>query len=326
MKLKKLLLALFLLPCLVSAQETKVKRLEFTVEPGFMFGVQEGSATSLTLTGGIGSWLDKNIYLGLHSGAFIPLVDGAKASIPLFARVEYKFNENKTSGISLPFDAGFLINSDAAMIGVVPSYTLELNKWSNIKFGLGYMIGISTKGYGASHNLITRVSINMHKNTSNPRIKRQIKPSRYSGLQYSIEGGITNFNREDESLWGMIGIALTYKWNPHISFGVAVKREDIMNSYALRGQYRLNDKRCSPIGALDIGLTSLNEDGKKDNSIYASPSLGLSIRAGESYFDIKAGYNIGSKLQGVDIYNINGLFIGLSWTHTTKLLQRKSHN
>ncbi len=328
---KFLLLALLLVPAFVMAQEEEkaqqVKKLEITAEVGALFGVQKGGSAGLTVTAGVGSWLDKHFYLGAHTGAFIGLKKGSTVTIPLFARMEYKFNGNKTAGLSLPFDVGYIFRAKSIMLGLMPTYTFVMNSWSNLKFGVGYIGAVSTQGYGMGHNLGARIGWQFHPGKITPRAN----PTRDSGLQYTIETGLITTGTKwisdgdtHKDIYPVIalGVALTYKYNPNLSFGV-VYSWSMDNSFALRGNYRLSDKKGSWIGSADVGLTKMNYDAE-GTSGFIAPAVGYSVRAaGNSYFDFKLGYRIGSSVSGDEEKALNnGPFFTISWTHTTKLFQR----
>lgn len=302
-----------------------IKTVQVTVEPGFMVDLK-GGGTAISMTAGVGSWLDKNFYLGLHTGAFIGLNKGSETTIPLMARAEFKFNGNRAAGFSLPFDVGYVFNSESVMVDVIPTYTLPLCDWSDLKVGLGYMLGISTQGGQLGHNLGVRFGWQI--NTNNLPKRRQ--PTRNSGLQYTIEVGMMrqlNDHSDWKDSWVAVagGLAITYKWNPNLAFGVVYRRENDNNTFALRGNYRLSDKKGSWLGSVDLGLTSMRYV-QEGTSLFIAPAVGYSLRAsGNSYFDFKAGYRIATAHE--DDWGCtskqNGLFLTISWTHTTKFFQRK---
>lgn len=324
--MKKLLLMVFvatLVPVIAFSQpKHEVKKLEITAEPGVMIGLQKGGVTMFTISAGVGSWLDEHFYLGLHSGAFIPFKDGVKTGIPLFARMEYKFNDYDASGFSLPFDAGYVFEHETVNLGLVPTYTIGLNRWSNLKIGVGYNIALSSHGTDPGHNAVIRLGLQMHVRDIQP------KPTHFSGLQYTLEGGMAGANGE---VGYQIGAALTYKYNPHFSFGVQLSYEDYeyyipMFNYGLRGQYRLSDKKGSWFANVDLGFSHVPDYEK--NLPFAFPSIGYSWRlAGNSYLNISGGYRIGKKFTADSEYDIEytngGPFIKLSWTHTTGLFSRR---
>lgn len=97
-----------------------------------------------------------------------------------------------------------------------------------------------------------------------------------------------------------------------------------MHKFFVRGQYRLNDKRFSPIVGVDLGFRtiSLNEDlyevlrsgtkqtGEKwdedyeysKSSLFVNPSIGFSLRTtNNSYFEMKIGYVLYGKIEGKSV-------------------------
>ena len=322
-KLYLLALVAMSLPMIALSQsQHAVKKLEVTAEPSVMIGLQKGGISMFTVSAGVGSWLDEHFYLGLHSGAIIPLKDGVSTGIPLSARMEYKFNGSRASGFSLPFDAGYVFNHETINLGLVPTYTLGLNRWSNLKIGVGYVASLSTHGYNTGHSAVIRLGLQMHTNEFEP------KPTRNSGLQYGLEGGAAG---ADGEIGYQLGLALLYKYNPHINFGVQLAYEEYefyynMFSYGLRGQYRLSDKRNSWFANVDLGLNYVFDYDK--TLPYVLPAIGYSWQiAGNSYLNVSGGYRVGKKFisnSEYDIYVTNsGPFIKLSWTHTTGLLSRR---
>lgn len=323
MKFKHLFVLLPLLSTTLAAQsqERALRKLEVHAEPGFLFGVSKNETNFFTATAGVGTWLDGHFYLGIHGGAWIPTEKEIKTVYPLFLRSEYKFNKSTISGFSLQMDLGYVFRgNDAFLLGVMPTYSLPLNTWSNLKFAFGYNATF-VKG-GTGHFLGARIGWELNCNA-----KRRRFPVRNSGLQYTIEGGLTTVGDYDEGgkqSHPIIGVALTYKYDPHISFGAVFDIDDRPN-IALRGQYRLNDKKASPIAAADLGIKMLEEG----TSPYISPAIGYSIRCvNNSYFDFKVGYKIGKTVKETDAATTehkiknNGFFLTIGWTHTMKFLAR----
>ena len=329
MKLKSLmLLVTLLIPALLTAQEheRKTKKLEWTIEPGFLFGVGEGnSAKIFTATAGAGTWLTPQLYTGVHGGVWAPTK--GDASFPLYARLEYKFDGQDVEGLSLQTDWGYLFSAGSGLIGVMPTYTFAPADWCNLKVGVGYNVSL-VKG-GASHFIGTRVGWQL----THKRPKKV--PTRNSGLQYTVEGGFGQVGEEGtvddlgRYVEAMLGFALTYKYDPHISFGFAYWF-DAQSNYALRGQYRLTDNRFSPIGCVDMGIRTFSDWDNKPKSFFVRPAVGASLRSGNnSYWEIKLGYRIAGKTTLKDdgstytgkVKN-SGFFLSIGWTHTLKWFQR----
>ena len=88
-----------------------------------------------------------------------------------------------------------------------------------------------------------------------------------------------------------------------------------MYTFFARGNYRLLDKRLSPIGTIDIGMRKYKWEGDEDEpepygynlreyikapgtSFFVAPAIGASLRTTKnSYLELKVGYNIASNLK-----------------------------
>ena len=135
-------------------QEQKTNKLEWTVEPGFMFGVGEWTSTNaFTITTGVGTWLTPQLYAGAHGGAWIPTTD--ISTFPLFARLEYKLDGESMEGLSLQTDWGYLFSAGTGLIGIMPTYTFAPADWCNLKVGAGY--NVSLDAYGSAHFIGIRI-------------------------------------------------------------------------------------------------------------------------------------------------------------------------
>lgn len=177
-------------------------------------------------------------------------------------------------------------------------------------------------------------------------------------------------------------IVLGYKWNKNISFGLGYAgsyftdrqkeekyrvyedlKEPFYSGYEyskefwgaqhkvfLRGEYRLNDNKFSPLASLDLGCRLYAdhsysgypgyygediEDLCPKSSFFVTPAIGASLRTtNNSYLTLKVGYELASafKEQTMEekywyetyeyVFKKNstsGLFLSLGWTHTFKL-------
>lgn len=170
------------------------------------------------------------------------------------------------------------------------------------------------------------------------RPPREKVETRDKGLQYTIEGEANNRTQ----FGGGGNLVFTYKLNPHISIGAgggyhafspysqAGEGDDFiqyiyhgteekeqywsdiqMYNFFARGNYRLTDRRFSPMATMDIGVRKycvINDDlygfglgdilGFPSASLYVAPAIGVSIRTTKnSYFEFKLGYNISSNVK-----------------------------
>lgn len=243
----------------------------------------------------------------------------------------------------------------------------------------GYAHGFATKGGGSGGFFGVKAGINFHKRAiktlKGPREKVN---TRDKGLQYTIEGEANN----KTSRGGGGNLIITYKLNPHISIGAGGgyhvfspykedgsgddfiqhlykstnewKEEHLsyygnvsMFTFFARGNYRLTDKRLSPIASVDAGIRKYNweterapygESWRTDRmleqpnttSFFIAPSIGFSLRTTKnSYLELKAGYNISPKLKAIKTADYDGNnyysthskslsygFMSIGFTHT----------
>lgn len=110
--------------------------------------------------------------------------------------------------------------------------------------------------------------------------------------------------------------------------------EGNMHKFFVRGQYRLNDNRFSPIISVDLGYRTLSLDDDLDfydfvrygtkqtdeswdedyeyskSSLFVNPAIGFSLRTtNNSYFEMKVGYALYGKIDGKrveDDYHTSG--------------------
>lgn len=258
---------------------------------------------------------------------------------------------------------------DMIMMEFMPGLQIPLSNTTDFILSAGYAHGFATKGGGNGGYFGVKAGINFHKRAVK-KVPREKVGVREKGLQYTIEGEGNNVTR----FGGGANLVLTYKMNPHISIGVGGgyhafspyyqdgSGDDfiqyIHNGYEdhlsywgdvnmltifARGNYRLTDKRISPIASVDAGIRSYNweEDapygyGMDDRleapktALFITPSVGLSLRTtNNSYIELKVGYNISSKLKAQKVedkerdtyYSTNSKslsygFISIGFTHT----------
>jgi len=129
-----------------------------------------------------------------------------------------------------------------------------------------------------------------------------------------------------------------------------------MHKFFIRGQYRLNDNRFSPIASVDLGYRTLSHNNEvyrsirmrtnqnreeydedyeyNKSSLFVNPAIGFSLRTtNNSYFEMKLGYALYGKIDGksVEYHNtsyhrytlyeqkeskLSGAFLTIGWTHT----------
>lgn len=259
---------------------------------------------------------------------------------------------------------------DMIVMELMPGVQIPISKTADFILSAGYTHGFATKGGGGGGFFSVKTAINFHKRDTK-RPPREKVETRDKGLQYTIEGVANNRTQ----FGGGGNLVFTYKLNPHISIGAGggyhafspynqksegddyiqyIERgveyklcyqSDIqMYNFFARGNYRLTDRRFSPMATMDIGVRKYNIDedfyGYQENlyevlgfpstSLYVAPAIGVSIcTTKNSYFEFKLGYNISSNVKAKkvadfenDVYvstpskNMSYGFFSIGFTHT----------
>ena len=291
------------------------------------------------------------------------------------ARFGYLLNTEGGKEIEVEDGEGGTISAksesvDMIVMELMPGVQIPISKTADFILSAGYTHGFATKGGGGGGFFSVKTAINFHKRDTK-RPPREKVETRDKGLQYTIEGVANNRTQ----FGGGGNLVFTYKLNPHISIGAGggyhafspynqksegddyiqyIERgveyklcyqSDIqMYNFFARGNYRLTDRRFSPMATIDIGVRKYNIDedfyGYKENlyevlgfpstSLYVAPAIGVSIRTTKnSYFEFKLGYNIGSNVKAKkvadfenDVYastpskNMSYGFFSIGFTHT----------
>ena len=291
------------------------------------------------------------------------------------ARFGYLLNTGGGKEIEVEDGEGGTISAksesvDMIVMELMPGVQIPISKTADFILSAGYTHGFATKGGGGGGFFSVKTAINFHKRDTK-RPPREKVETRDKGLQYTIEGVANNRTQ----FGGGGNLVFTYKLNPHISIGAGggyhafspynqksdgddyiqyIERgvedklcyqSDIqMYNFFARGNYRLTDRRFSPMATMDIGVRKYNIDedfyGYKENlyevlgfpstSLYVAPAIGVSIRTTKnSYFEFKLGYNIGSNVKAKkvadfenDVYastpskNMSYGFFSIGFTHT----------
>lgn len=231
---------------------------------------------------------------------------------------------------------------DMIVMEIMPGIQIPLSKTTDFILSAGYPHGFATKSGGGNGGYFSvKTAFNFHKrDTKKVKAPREKVDTRDKGLQLTIEGELNNRERTG----GGGNLVLTYKINPHISVGLGggchafspfnEKGEDIqcikkeysyesetkyeyqgsplMYTFFARGNYRLLDKRLSPIGTIDIGMRKYEWEDEYEpygyelreylkapsTSFFVAPAIGASLRTTKnSYLELKVGYNIASNLK-----------------------------
>ena len=291
------------------------------------------------------------------------------------ARFGYLLNTEGGKEIEVEDGEGRTISAksesvDMIVMELMPGVQIPISKTADFILSAGYTHGFATKGGGGGGFFSVKTAINFHKRDTK-RPPREKVETRDKGLQYTIEGVANNRTQ----FGGGGNLVFTYKLNPHISIGAGggyhafspysqksegddyiqyIERgveyklcyqSDIqMYNFFARGNYRLTDRRFSPMATMDIGVRKYNIDedfyGYQENlyevlgfpstSLYVAPAIGVSIRTTKnSYFEFKLGYNISSNVKAKkvavfenDVYastpskNMSYGFFSIGFTHT----------
>lgn len=306
----------------------KHRGLDFSISAGYNAGVGDSKgSTFLPLEIGLGKQFHPNLYVGMRSGAWVAISDKASAQIPIMSDFKVMF--------------------DMIVMEIMPGIQIPLSKTTDFILSAGYTHGFATKSGGGNGGYFSvKTAFNFHKrDTKKVKAPREKVDTRDKGLQLTIEGELNNRERTG----GGGNLVLTYKINPHFSAGLGGgyhvfspfndDGEDIqcikqysydsrlsetqypyqgspqMYTFFARGNYRLLDKRLSPIGTIDLGMRKYKWEGEEDEpepygynlreylkapstSFFVAPAIGVSLRTTKnSYLELKVGYNISSNLK-----------------------------
>ena len=315
----------------------------------------------------------KVMFPGATEGKLKPIIN---------ARLGYLLNIEGDKEIKANDGMGGTISTtikscDMIVMEIMPGIQIPLSKTTDFILSAGYTHGFATKSGGGSGGYFSvKTAFNFHKrDTKKAKALREKVDTRDKGLQLTIEGELNNRERTG----GGCNLVLTYKINPHISVGLgggyhafspfnkdgediqyankysyydsslsetqyAYKGSPEMYTFFVRGNYRLLDKRLSPIGTIDLGMRKYKWNDEYEpygyelkeylkapgSSFFVAPAIGASLRTTKnSYLELKVGYNIASNLKAQkygdfekDVYystkskSMSYGFISIGFTHT----------
>ena len=315
----------------------------------------------------------KVMFPGATEGKLKPIIN---------ARLGYLLNIEGDKEIKANDGMGGTISTtikscDMIVMEIMPGIQIPLSKTTDFILSAGYTHGFATKSGGGSGGYFSvKTAFNFHKrDTKKAKALREKVDTRDKGLQLTIEGELNNRERTG----GGCNLVLTYKINPHISVGLgggyhafspfnkdgediqyankysyydsslsetqyAYKGSPEMYTFFARGNYRLLDKRLSPIGTIDFGMRKYKWNDEYEpygyelkeylkapgSSFFVAPAIGASLRTTKnSYLELKVGYNIASNLKAQkygdfekDVYystkskSMSYGFISIGFTHT----------
>ena len=215
---------------------------------------------------------------------------------------------------------------DYIMVQIMPGLQFPLSGSVDFNFGAGYTHFIPASGGDSYGAIAIRAGFSFHRSlTTSKHEKKPLLGSASNAFQLTVEAGGFPLGNGNDDYFGYGGgdIVLSYKLTPTLMFGVgagynlfdcnasyhwgeSVKQEGFEGNFIrafIRGQYRLTDRRFSPLASCDLGFRFLDKAGifseKGDCSttrLYVAPAVGLSVRSSRnSYIDLKVGYDMSSK-------------------------------
>lgn len=235
--------------------------------------------------------------------------------------------------------------SNFVPIQILPSVMIPLSGKVDFNLGVGYTHYVAVGGDAKSSGAVTiAAKFGFHKGLTK-RTPRPKAPIRDRGFSLTIEQqDVSPWNFDKDGKYSAMGgaIVLGYKWNKNISFGLGYAgsyftdlqkeekyrvyedlKEPIYSEYEyskefwgaqhkvfLRGEYRLNDNKFSPLASLDLGCRLYAdhsysgypgyygediEDLCPKSSFFVTPAIGASLRTtNNSYLTLKVGYELAS--------------------------------
>ena len=276
------------------------------------------------------------------------------------------------------------------MFSIMPGVRIPLNHRTDVDLSVGYQHYVPTEGNGGSGAIAFKVGFNFHRSTD-PNFMSRIKPevpTRNTGFEFGIEG----FGVDEIGL----GMQLGYKFSPQLSFALGLsygarseKNTEMSLTYFrqpdgqgdmvgeqrsldydddidiepfkffLRGEYRLNNNRFSPVASVDLGYrkicyeemyisSPLQDNEISGNGIFCRPAIGISWRTtNNSYLEARVGYEITNGYNKIDKVinqsgnlngyqsnhfesihikkdgcNLSGLYVSIGWKRTFSLFSK----
>lgn len=272
--------------------------------------VEQSNYALLQLMPGISFPLSGSVDFNLAAGYAHTIkvggdIDGGGAFV---VRAGFGFHKNVNSARRPPIptrDRGFQLTLEAD--AVEPWNLSSDNRYGNLgpNIVLGYKLNPNLSvgvGFGASMNNVSR------------ELGDEVISEEYFDKQTTTEGSelVSRGKKEISRREGReVG-----------------SEEGYMYKFFVRGQYRLNDKRFSPIVGIDLGYRTISFDDDLDwyeylryetkqtdeswddkyefskSSLFVNPSVGFSLRTtNNSYFEMKVGYALYGKIVGKSAEN-----------------------
>lgn len=317
--------------------------LDLNIELGPDFSLQKGGGTSFAAKLDVGKKFNKNFYFGVGGGI---MTGGGSSSYPVFGTLRTYLPSAKTKIIpTAAIRGGYIFNADCPFVSVAPGVLFPISNCIDLSAGVEYTASFMDGATG--HGLGVNVGLSLHKSANS--VKKTWAQTREHGLQYVIEGGGKLQNDESYGL----DILAMYKMNTNLSFGAGIgcgwasypyeggdnhwgmfSLEGELADVFVRGKYNLSGNKVSPFVSVDLGTHLLFGDAYEDSTyepadvnkfmLFVTPAVGVSFQmAGNSWLDVKAGYEISSaavKKDGGFTSKTSGITFGVSFTHTMNIL------
>ncbi|MCD8303075.1 MAG: hypothetical protein LUC44_08700, partial [Prevotellaceae bacterium] len=315
---------------------------DFGVDLGFLAYTGEGGGGAFAPVVSAGKRFSKNIYAGIDAGAEVPFNGGS--TFGLFAG-DFRFyaplqNPRFAPGgmLQVGYEGDFDLHS-YVMIQVMPTFQFGISKTVDFNVGVGYTEYVGVGGIYSSGNnfgaVTAKIGFGFHMDSDKQVSKRSKKPDIENGIQLTFEGDFMACGHIDD-YGGGASLVATYKYNPHISFGVGFgfdaldglinkngmttvytsssQKESIVDigcshfftkKLFLRGNYRILDQRHSPLVSCDFGVFFqtrresyyIDSEHFRKSGVFITPAVGYSLRTTtNSFLEVKVGYTASSSI------------------------------
>lgn len=239
----------------VVVSDGKHRGLDFGINAGYLIGVGDAKDSNFpSLEMSLGKQLNKNLYLGLGAGAWIPTGDG-DLQIPISVDSKIMFPSRSSNVTPLGIvRLGYVINTaddvkidgygymddqtieaeNAFMLQIMPGIELPLSKKTDFLLAAGYTHAFTDGGGGGYFSV--KAGLNFHKNQSlKPRPKRPKAPVREKGFEVTLEAGTAMAPFGEFGI--MTNLVFSYKLNSHLSLGIGGGYEELTPEGKGQAQY-----------------------------------------------------------------------------------------
>lgn len=216
----------------------KHRGLDFGINAGYLIGVGDAKdANSPSVEFSLGKQLNKNLYLGLGAGAWIPTGDGdLQIPVSVDSKIMFPLRSSNVTPLGI-VRLGYVINTaedkeidgmgympdqtveaeNAFMLQIMPGIELPLSKRTDFLLAAGYTHAFTDGGGGGYFSL--KAGLNFHKNQSlKKRPKRPKAPIREKGFNVTLEAGTAMAPIGE--FGPACNLVFSYKMNHHLSLGI----------------------------------------------------------------------------------------------------------